>query len=63
VAAAQGCVFVPLGAASRSHHAWSATPWVRGFHLGLRGGAAYHPTLAGMAAAADLITEQIRAEW
>jgi GDSL-like Lipase/Acylhydrolase family len=59
VAAAQDCVFVPLGQASRDHHAWSADPWIRGFHLGLRGGAPYHPTITGMAAAADLVTASI----
>jgi hypothetical protein len=60
VAAAQDCLFVPLGAASRTHHAWSADPWTRGFALTRRGGAAYHPTLTGMAAAADLVTATVR---
>jgi len=59
VAAEQGCPFVPLGQASADHHAWSADPWIRGFHLGLRGGAAYHPTVTGMAAAADLVAAAI----
>ena len=59
VAAEQGCAFVPLGQASRDHHAWSAEPWIRGFHLRVRGGAAYHPTLPGMAAAAGLIEAAI----
>jgi hypothetical protein len=59
VAAVQDCVFVPLGQASRDHHAWSAEPWIRGFHLGLRGGAPYHPTITGMASAADLVTMSI----
>ena len=29
----------PASAASAGHHAWSAAPWTRGFHLSLRGGA------------------------
>jgi GDSL-like Lipase/Acylhydrolase family len=59
VAAEQDCLFVPLSHASQTHHAWSADPWTRGFHLTLHGGAAYHPTLAGMAAAADLVTASV----
>ena len=42
-------------AASASHHAWSASPWTRRFHLSLRGGAPYHPDAAGMAAVAELV--------
>ena len=50
-----GSDFVPAAAASADHHAWSAVPWTRRFHLSLRGGAPYHPNAAGMAAVADLI--------
>jgi hypothetical protein len=61
VAAGQDCLFVSLSQASGDHHAWSADPWTRGFHLTLHGGAAYHPTLTGMAAAADLVTTSVLA--
>ena len=50
-----GSHFVSAAAASADHHAWSAVPWTRRFHLSLRGGAPYHPNAAGMAAVADLI--------
>jgi hypothetical protein len=43
------------GAASAGHHAWSAAPWTRRFHLSLRGGAPFHPDAAGMAAVAELV--------
>ncbi len=46
---------VPASAASADHHAWSAAPWARRFHLSLRGGAPYHPNAAGMAAVAELV--------
>jgi hypothetical protein len=36
------------------HHAWSAQPWTRRFHLSLREGAPYHPNVTGMSAIADL---------
>ncbi len=52
--------FVPAGAASADHHAWSAAPWTRRFHLSLRGGAPYHPNAAGMAAVADLIAAALQ---
>ena len=52
-----GCDFVPAGAASTGHHAWSAVPWTRRFHPSLRGGAPYHPNAAGMAAVAGLLAE------
>jgi lysophospholipase L1-like esterase len=52
-----GCDFAPAGAASMNHHAWSAVPWTRQFHFGLRGGAPYHPNAAGMAAVADLVAD------
>jgi lysophospholipase L1-like esterase len=55
VAAQSGSVFVAASAASANHHAWSATPWTRRFHLSLRGGAPYHPNAAGMAAVAELV--------
>jgi hypothetical protein len=50
-----GWTYVAASAASADHHAWSATPWTRRFHLSLRGGAPYHPNAAGMAAVAELI--------
>ena len=55
VAAQSGSVFVAASSASANHHAWSATPWTRRFHLSLRGGAPYHPNAAGMAAVAELV--------
>ena len=54
-----GSVFVPASAASIDHHAWSAAPWTRRFHLTLRGGAPYHPNAAGMAAVADLVADAV----
>ena len=50
-----GAEYVAASAASAGHHAWSATPWTRRFHLSLRGGAPYHPNAAGMAAVAELV--------
>ncbi|CAN5357118.1 SGNH/GDSL hydrolase family protein [soil metagenome] len=50
-----GAIFIPAAEASAAHHAWSDEPWTRAFHLGLRGGAPYHPTAAGMRAVAHLI--------
>jgi lysophospholipase L1-like esterase len=54
-AGAAGAEYVAASAASAGHHAWSATPWTRRFHLSLRGGAPYHPNAAGMAAVAGLL--------
>jgi lysophospholipase L1-like esterase len=54
-----GGTFIPVGPASAAHHAWSADPWTRRFHLSLRGGAPYHPNAAGMAAVADLVAESL----
>jgi lysophospholipase L1-like esterase len=54
-ASAAGWDYVPAAAASADHHAWSAVPWTRQFHLSLRGGAPYHPNAAGMAAVAGLV--------
>ena len=54
-AQAAGAEYVAASAASADHHAWSATPWTRRFHLTLRGGAPYHPNAAGMAAVAGLV--------
>lgn len=59
-AQATGTEFVDVHAASAEHHAWSAEPWTRRFHLTLRGGAAYHPNLVGMHAVADLVEERLR---
>jgi lysophospholipase L1-like esterase len=55
VAETAGLEYVAASAASADHHAWSAAPWTRRFHVSLRGGAPYHPTAAGMAAVADLV--------
>lgn len=60
VSLTSGATFVAASDRSRSHHAWSDEPWTRRFHLGLRGGAPYHPTLAGMQAVADLLSETLR---
>jgi lysophospholipase L1-like esterase len=60
-AAAAECEYVAASAASASHHAWSATPWTRRFHLSLRGGAPYHPDAAGMAAVAELVLATLAA--
>jgi lysophospholipase L1-like esterase len=61
-AAAGGAGFVAAGAASRDHHAYSADPWTRHFHLTLRGGAAYHPNAAGMRAVAGLVAAALAAD-
>ena len=45
--------------APADHHAWSAVPWTRRFHLSLRGGAPYHPNAAGMAAVAELVLARL----
>jgi lysophospholipase L1-like esterase len=50
-----GWTYIAASAASADHHAWSAEPWTRRFHLSLRGGAPYHPNAAGMAAVAALV--------
>jgi len=52
---ASGAGYVAASAASAGHHAWSAEPWTRRFHLSLRGGAPYHPNADGMAAVAGLV--------
>ena len=52
-------IFVPAGAFSAGHHAWSADPWTRRFHLTLHGGAPYHPNAKGMVAVADLVAESL----
>ncbi len=54
-AQAGGWTYVAAAAASADHHAWSAEPWTRRFHLSLRGGAPYHPNAPGMAAVAGLV--------
>ena len=58
-AAEAGAIFVPAGAMSAGHHAWSADPWTRRFHLSLHNGAPYHPNAKGMAAVADLVVESL----
>jgi lysophospholipase L1-like esterase len=54
-AEAEGVEYVAASAMSADHHAWSAAPWTRRFHLSLRGGAPYHPNADGMAAVAGLV--------
>jgi lysophospholipase L1-like esterase len=54
-ASTAGWTYIAASAASADHHAWSADPWTRRFHLSLRGGAPYHPNAAGMAAVAELV--------
>jgi hypothetical protein len=54
-AEAAGAEYVAASAMSADHHAWSAAPWTRHFHLSLRGGAPYHPNADGMAAVAALV--------
>jgi lysophospholipase L1-like esterase len=54
-AEAAGVEYVAASAISADHHAWSAAPWTRRFHLSLRGGAPYHPNADGMAAVAGLV--------
>jgi lysophospholipase L1-like esterase len=61
-ARAAGCEYVSASAASADHHAWSATPWTRRFHLSLRGGAPYHPNAAGMAAVTQLVLAAVTGE-
>jgi lysophospholipase L1-like esterase len=48
VAKAEGCDVLPVADFSHQHNAWSDDPWTRRFHLGLRGGAPYHPNAEGM---------------
>jgi lysophospholipase L1-like esterase len=55
-----GWTYVAASAASANHHAWSAEPWTRRFHLSLRGGAPYHPNATGMAAVAGLVVAALR---
>jgi lysophospholipase L1-like esterase len=57
-----GWTYVAASAASADHHAWSADPWTRRFHLSLRGGAPYHPNAAGMAAVARLVVAALTQE-
>jgi lysophospholipase L1-like esterase len=61
-AGSAGWTYVGVSAASSGHHAWSAEPWTRRFHLSLRGGAPYHPNAAGMAAAARLVLAGLAAD-
>lgn len=60
-AQATGTEFVDVSTASTEHHAWSADPWTRRFHLTMRGGAAYHPNLAGMRVVAEMVAERLGA--
>jgi lysophospholipase L1-like esterase len=61
-ARAADCEYVSASAASTGHHAWSATPWTRRFHLSLRGGAPYHPNAAGMAEVTQLVLAALTAD-
>lgn len=58
-ARALGYDYVAASQASAGHHAWSADPWTRRFHLSLRGGAPHHPNASGMAAVAELILTKL----
>ncbi|GAB3803925.1 SGNH/GDSL hydrolase family protein [Humibacter antri] len=53
-----GAEFLPVGALSVGHHAWSSEPWVGGFRL--RASAPFHPTYDGMRAVADLLVARVR---
>jgi hypothetical protein len=59
-ASTAGWRYIAASAASADHHAWSAKPWTRRFHLSLRGGALYHPNAAGMVAVAGLVITALR---
>ena len=59
VARDTGVGYADVPQLSRGHHAWSAEPWTRRFHLTLRGGAPYHPDAAGMTAVADLLVSTL----
>lgn len=59
VAAGQGVRFVPVGAHSVDHHAWSAEPWTNRFRFWPHAGAPYHPNRQGMRAVADLLLDQL----
>lgn len=60
VSETNGALFIDVGAASASHHAWSEFPWTRSFHYSLHEGAPYHPTLLGMKEVADLVSLSVR---
>ena len=55
-----GADLITASAASLSHAVGSAEPWTTGFRLGR--GVPYHPTEAGMAAVAELIVAELRAD-
>jgi lysophospholipase L1-like esterase len=59
-AARGGAGFVAAAAASRDHHAWSASPWTRRFRFPTGAGAPYHPNAAGMRAVAALLADHLR---
>ena len=59
-AADSGCELVPVSAASRDHHAWSAQPWTVGAGWPLPGRPMpFHPNSAGMRAAAELVVAAV----
>ncbi|MDO9496798.1 MAG: SGNH/GDSL hydrolase family protein [Nocardioides sp.] len=59
-AAETGCEVVPVGEASRDHHAWSDDPWTVGATLPIPGRPlAFHPNLAGMRAVATMIRQHL----
>jgi lysophospholipase L1-like esterase len=55
-----GADLITASTASLSHAVGSAEPWTTGFRLGR--GVPYHPTGAGMAAVAELIVAELRAD-
>jgi lysophospholipase L1-like esterase len=56
-----GAEFLDVAQHSLEHHAWSAEPWTNPFHFTFRGGAAYHPTAAGMRAVAAMLEAHLEA--
>lgn len=62
VAAESGVTLLPVADASAEHHAWSSEPWTNRFKLRMSGGAAYHPTAAGMRAVSGLILRHLHAD-
>lgn len=59
VADTHRCLYISASTTSASHDAWSGIPWTKHFQYTLRGGAAYHPTAAGMAAVADMVADAL----
>lgn len=59
-AVAEGCETVPVGRASRDHHAWAPAPWVSGPGYLVPGKTVpFHPNELGMRAVANLIADHL----